>query len=473
MARNRHHHNISFILGSLEDYVPQDHLVRSLEEFIDWDHIYEICDPLYSETGTNRIDPVILFKMMFINIIFGIHSMRRTCEEIKVNIAYRWFLGISLEEKVPDHSTFSQNYIRKFKKDGTALKVFEFVIAGLVDNGLVSPSTVFVDGTHLKANANKNKYENKEVAEAAKRYQKELDEEINADRAQHHKKEMISKKNETHATKETKTSTSDPDCGYFHKGEKEKCFAYNVNTACDEHGYILGMSVDSGNVHDSKAFYHLKDYMDERYGNEVETYVADAGYSTPAICHEVHKDGKEIIVPKKRNPATKKNFYKKSQYEYNSELDAYVCPLGCLLRYSTTNREGRRIYKSDRIQCATCPHRTTRCTESKNGVKVIERHIWQEDLDRAISLQRKEGRETYAKRKQTIERVFADGKRRHGLDYTLYTGFERVYDHTILTFAGMNMKKMCTYLKKLRDKCAQSQVFEHQNKEEMEKYGIG
>ena len=176
---------------------------------------------------------------------------------------------------------------------------------------------MFIDCTHFKANANKNKSVNKEVEIAAKRYQKELDEEIDRDRAEHHKKEIKRKKKETHDTKEIKVSTSDPDCGYFHKGEKEKCFAYNVNVGCDRHGYILGMSIDSGNVHDSVAFYHLN--LDYAYREQIETMVLDAGYSTAPICHSVHSEGKEIIVPRKRAASKGKGYYKKWQYEYNQE----------------------------------------------------------------------------------------------------------------------------------------------------------
>lgn len=101
---------------------------------------------------------------------------------------------------------------------------------------------------------------------------------IDKDRAEHFKKELKRKKKELPDTKEIKTSLGDPDCGYFHKGEKEKCFAYNVNVACDRHRYILGMSMNAGNVHDSTA----------------------------SICHNVQKDGKEIIVPKKRTSTRKK-----------------------------------------------------------------------------------------------------------------------------------------------------------------------
>lgn len=465
MAKNRQILNESFIMGTLSDFVPEDHLVRKLDEFIDWDFIYEICDPLYSEIGTHRVDPVVLFKMMFINIIFGYHSMRKTCEEIKVNIAYRWFLGLSFEHKVPDHSTFSQNYARKFKKNEVAIKIFERIIKELLDNNLIDPSVVFVDGTHLKANANKNKYENKEIEEVAKRYQAELDAEIDKDREEHGVKELNRKKKEKIATKEIKVSTSDPDCGYFHKGEKEKCFAYNVNIASDRQGYVLGISVDPGNIHDSVAFDHLKDYMDYLYGEEVEIYVADAGYSTPGVCHRVHKEGQEIIVPKKRTKSAGKGMYKAKDYEYNEKEDSYVCPMGSILKYKGTTKEGRRQYKSSTKQCASCPNRK-KCTKSKNGIKVIEEHIWSKDVKESIKKQQSaEGKEYYSLRKITVERDFGDGKRKHGLDYTLYTGYERVYDHTILTLAGMNIKKMCQRLGKQRDKYAQKYIFEHQSEE--------
>ena len=271
MAKNRQIRNDYFVLFSLDELLPHDHLVRDLEEFIDWDFIYEVCDPLYSDLGTNRIDPVVLFKLMMINIIFGIHSMRKTCAETQVNIAYRWFLGLSFEDKVPDHSTFSQNYIRKFKNNNVAIKIFMHIIKVLKDNDVIDLTTVYSVGTHLKANANKNKYENKEIEAAAKLYQQELNEEIALDREKHHKKKL-KKKEEKRETKNIKASKTDPDCGYFHKGEKEKCFAYNINTSCDRHGYILGMYIEPGNVHDSQAFFGLYGRLKCWYGDTIENH---------------------------------------------------------------------------------------------------------------------------------------------------------------------------------------------------------
>ena len=103
------------IMSTLDDLVPQDHLVRTLEATIDWKFIYPLVKSLYSNFSRRSIDPVVLFKMIFINYTFGINSMRKTCEEIKVNIAYRWFLGISIYEDVPNYSTWSKNYQRRYK----------------------------------------------------------------------------------------------------------------------------------------------------------------------------------------------------------------------------------------------------------------------------------------------------------------------------------------------------------------------
>ena len=116
MTKNEHNiKNDSMIFMTLEELVPKNHLVRKLEAALDWRFIYPLVSSLYSSLGRRSIDPVILFKMVIINYVFGIHSMRRTCEEIKVNNAYRWFLGLSIEDTVPNYSTFSKNYERRYK----------------------------------------------------------------------------------------------------------------------------------------------------------------------------------------------------------------------------------------------------------------------------------------------------------------------------------------------------------------------
>ena len=172
------------IMSTLDDLVPQDHLVRTLEATIDWKFIYPLVKSLYSNFGRRSIDPVVLFKMIFINYTFGINSMRKTCEEIKVNIAYRWFLGISIYEDVPNYSTWSKNYQRRYKDSAVFDQIFNHIIRHGIDNDFIDTTTVFGDGTHRKANANSRKATDKEVEIVAKAYEKELLEEINEQRAE-------------------------------------------------------------------------------------------------------------------------------------------------------------------------------------------------------------------------------------------------------------------------------------------------
>lgn len=180
--------NDHMILSTLEELVPQDHEVRKLEECIDWQFIYPLVEDLYSSTGRPSVDPVVLFKMLFINCIFGINSMRKTCREIEVNLAYRWFLGLAIDDPVPNYSTWSQNYIRRYGTSDVFEKIFDHILRQAIEYGYVDLSTIFGDSTHQKANANKNKYEDKEIEIAKKIYEDALLEEINEDRKNHGKK---------------------------------------------------------------------------------------------------------------------------------------------------------------------------------------------------------------------------------------------------------------------------------------------
>src|SRR3712207_6604161 len=100
---------------SLDALVPKEHIIRKIDAAIDFSFIYEKVKPFYSSIGKPSIDPVVLFKIILIQYLFGIRSMRQTIQEIEVNLAYRWFLGYGLEEKIPHFSTFGKNYQRRFQ----------------------------------------------------------------------------------------------------------------------------------------------------------------------------------------------------------------------------------------------------------------------------------------------------------------------------------------------------------------------
>lgn len=146
-------------------------------------------------------------------------------------------------------------------------------------------------------------------------------------------------------------------------------------------------------------------------------------------------------MPYKR-PMTKDGFFKKYEYVYDEYYDCYLCPNDQVLKYSTTNREGYREYKSDSKVCSNCPY-INKCTESQNTTKVVTRHIWEEYMEKVEDIRHTEGsKEIYSLRSQTIERVFADGKELHGMRYTMYRGLSKVKMELTLKFACMNLKKL-------------------------------
>lgn len=427
----------------IDQLVPEGHLIRKLENAIDMSFIYPMVKDLYSACGPESIDPVVLIKLNIIQYTFGIRSMRETIRQTEVNAAYRWYIGYGLTEKIPHFSTFSKNYTRRFKGTSLFEDIFKRVAGEIIRHGLIDEESVFIDGTHIKASANNHKYKKEVVEKSAKYYEDELRKEINADREAHGKKPLKEVESEPE-TKEIKASTTDPDCGVFHKGEHKKVFAYAANVACDKHSYILDFELTAANLHDSVVFPELHERLIKNYPG-IKNEVLDAGYKTPAIARQIIEDGKTPIMPYKR-PMTKEGFYRKHEYVYDEYHDCYICPNNEVLKYSTTNREGYKEYKSNPEKCKHCPYRS-KCTESKNHQKLVTRHVWEEYLEQVEDIRHTIGtKEIYDKRKETIERVFADAKELHGMRYTKHRGLARVKVELTLLFACMNLKKLAKRL---------------------------
>ena len=385
MTQNADKKREQYQMFCMDDLVPENHLLRLIDKAIDWTFIYELVEDKYSpDFGRPSMDPVTLIKIPFIQYLYGIRSMRQTIKEIEVNVAYRWFLGLEMLDPVPHFSTFGKNYSRRFKDTDLFEQIFEHILSECYKYKLVDPTEVFVDATHVKARANNKKMRKRIAQQEAKFYEEQLKEEINSDRETHGKKPLKEKKDDdpkngaSGGGKEIKESTSDPDSGWFHKGEHKQVFAYGVETACDKHGWILGYSVHPGNQHDSVTFPVLYDKIRDI---GIETMIVDAGYKTPAIAKLLIDDGIRPLFPYK-SPMTKKGFFRKYEYAYDEYYDCYVCPNGKTLEYSTTNRDGYREYKSCGAVCESCPY-LAQCTGSRDHVKVVTRHVWEPYMEMA------------------------------------------------------------------------------------------
>ena len=218
----------------------------------------------------------------------------------------------------------------------------------------------------------------KAIPGAAKIYEEQLIKEINEDREEHGKNPFDgSKEPEEKVMTESKT---DPESGVFHKGEHKKCFAYAAQTACDKNGYVMDVTVNPGNVHDSVAFDGLYDRLVQNFP-EIKAAVMDAGYKTPWICKRIFDDNRIPVLPYKR-PMGNAAFYRPYEYIYDEYYDCVLCPKDNVLSYSTTNRNGYKEFKSKPYICQNCPS-LSRCTNNSKHEKLVTKHIWSDYIELA------------------------------------------------------------------------------------------
>ena len=436
------------VITDLEALVPQDHLLRKIEKVMDYDWLYERLDPYYChDNGRPGTDPVVLIKMVLIQHLYGIPSLRQTHQRIEDTLSYRWFLGYSLLEKIPHFATVSYAFCNRFPEE-LAEEIFEHILNKALNNRMVDPGMVFIDGTHIKASANRKKFQKQQVVRTAKAYADQLRSEVNAEREALGKKPIEEDGDDDDrpqggGTEEKTVSTTDPESGMFVKGEHERQFAYEAHTACDRRGFILGVEVTAGNIHDSVAWDALYGQITGRFP-QIEFVTMDAGYKTPWIAKRVLDDGRIPILPYTRHNY-KEGQFKPWEYEYDPKEDAFTCKCGGVLRHTTTDRDGKRTYRSNPKCCRGCPCKQ-RCGANDKGQKILTTHIWQEYLDLVEQLRKTErGKAIYAMRKETIERVFADAKEKHAMRYTHHRGLARVTNWVRLKYAAMNLKKLAVW----------------------------
>jgi len=432
---------------TLEELVPQDHLLRLIDRHIRFDFIREKTVHLYcADNGRPALDPELLFKMLFIGYLFGIRSERQLMREIQVNVAYRWFLRLRLTDKVPDASTLSQNRRRRFAGTDIEQQIFDAIVEQAIGHGLIGGRVFYSDSTHLKANANKNRHDLHQVSQTPVAYLAELNAAVEADRERHGKKPLPEKHDEEVPVKEIKVSRTDPDAGYMVRDGKPTGFFYLDHRTVDgAHALITDIHVTPANLHDSIPYLERLDRMRKRFGFDVAATGLDAGYFTPAICKGLEERGVYGVIGYRR-PTHREGYFYKREFVYDRARDAYVCPAGEFLAYRTTSRQGYREYASSAGPCRNCPMRG-QCTQSAAAVKVVTRHVW-EDFKEAVAAHRltPEGKALYKRRKETVERSFADAKELHGHRYARYRGLAKVRAQCLLAGACQNMKKIARLL---------------------------
>jgi len=435
---------------SIAGLVPEKHLLRKVASAVDFSFIRDRVKHLYSaDNGRPALDPVVLFKLLLLGYLYGVRSERQLMREVEVNVAYRWFLGLKLTDKVPDASTLSQNRRRRFAESTIYQEIFDQIVELAVSKGVASGTVLYTDSTHLKANANKNKFDEVAVQVKAAEYLRALDAAIEGDRAAHGKGPLKAKAEDDPETRQIKVSRTDADSGYMVRDGKPKGFFYLDHRTVDgRHAIITDTHVTPANVHDSVPYLGRLDRQRERFNFNIRAVGVDAGYAAAAITQGLEERNIYGVIGY-RTPTHREGYFYKREYRYDEKLDVYLCPNGQLLHYRTTNREGYRQYHSDPNQCRSCPVRQ-KCTQSANATKVVTRHVWESSRER-IDQHRlsRVGKRIYKRRKETVERSFADAKQLHGHRYARFRGLTRVQQQCLLAATAQNIKKIALLLSRI------------------------
>lgn len=443
MMSQSHSKQGKLLVATIEDLLADDHFLRKLDNAVDFSFIYDIVRTLYSQTGRPSIDPVVLVKMLLIGYLYGIDSERKLEQEVRYNIAYRWFLGLDLEDAVPDHSTISQNRRRRFHGNEIFRQIFEAIVEKCAEAGLVRGESVVMDSTHVKANADNQNSEWVQVTQSIDQYWLNL-------------MDRYPEKGERDIDNECRTivkskNPNDPEAGYMNRSGKPKGFHYLAHQSSDaDTGIILDVEVTSGDIQDCECcverFAHLKQRR-----IPVKRAAMDKGYDTIPIHSGLSRLGIEAYISRcdrGNGPHADDELFSIEDFRYDTELDCYICPNHCYLTYrGRYYRKGIPLgtYCARTSDCKSCAIRQ-KCYKGKERYRRINRCVDQAYREAGIArIGNRQYLELMRKRRIVCEGNFALQKRCHNLRFTRKRGKENVLEQSLLSATALNLKRLVWY----------------------------
>ena len=452
MMTRKNNFQLKMHMVTIEDLVPQEHLLRKIDSLIDFSFIYdEMVDSYCSNNGRPSVDPVILVKYILIGFLYGIPSERRIEQEICVNMAYRWFLGLDITDKVPNHSTISQNRRRRFNGKDIFRKLFEKVVQQCIENGLVNGKLVFTDSTHIKANASQKSEYIEEVEVIANEYLEAIDKYEHEERKRLEKANKIapkkcSKKKPITKTVQKRKSRTDPDAGYYSRKGKPKGMCYLSHQTVDsENGIIIDVATTPGNVSDNQPYIQRLDYIENEIGLKIEAACADKVYNTALINKQLLERNIDFYSPSFSRTPNFEGEFQRNDFTYSPDNDCFICPNEKTLKLNRLNRNAIQVsyeYISTLSDCKNCPFKE-KCISGKGTRKRIQVNIFEEAV-------RKQHEKDGSKRHQNALRLrqiwsegsFAAQKARHNLKFLYRRGIEAAEEQCLLSATALNLKRM-------------------------------
>lgn len=430
----------------LEDHVPRDHMLRSIDRFVDLSDIRSHLAAFYSSTGRPSIDPELLIRMLLVGYCMGIRSERRLCEEVHLNLAYRWFCRLYLGDAVPDHSTFSKNRYGRFRDSDLLRHVFEIVVARCIEEGLVSGQRLAVDASLIEADTNRQN------SSPPSEWNLDTINSEDAPRAVHKYLETLDDAAFAAATpvQPKFTSHSDPASQWTAARKGSAYFAYSANYMIDTDNAVILDVEASRSVCQAEVGAARTDRIGQSFNLHPERLIADTAYgSAPMLDWLVQKRGIAPHIPVIDKSRRKDGTFERSDFTYDTKDDAYKCPGGKKLRQfrrtykvprSGVDKEGIMRYRAKKADCDTCGLKA-KCTPKEPQRKVL-RSIYEPSRDVARKIYQTIDYAISCKLRKKVEMLFAHLKRILKLDRLRLRGPCGVRDEFHLAATAQNLRKL-------------------------------
>jgi transposase len=410
MGRSSQDQGQLFYSFDLEEVVPDDHLVRAISRVLDLSWVRTELAPHYSHTGRPSIDPVLMIRMLIIGYAFAIRSERALCREVRLNLAYRWFCGLGIEDKIPDHSAFSRARNERFRDSDIFRRVFEHVVGACIAAGLVGREGFAVDASLIQADANKHR------SIPGTEWSKDIDPEL-ARRAV--KEYLATLDDPAYGAASDVTpkfvSPSDPAAQWTGALRNAAFFAYANNYLIDvKFGIIMDVEASRAiRQAEVGASQTMIERTEARFGIKPEWLVADTAYgSAPNLDWLVNEQGIAPHVPvidkSKRDDGT----FNREAFTFDKERNVYICPAGRIL--TTTGRlvndgETTLLYFASVLDCRICPLKSRCCPNMP--ARRVPRSVYEEARDVARTLAKTKAFEQSRRDRKKVEMLFAHLKR--------------------------------------------------------------
>ena len=441
---------------NIMELIGEDHLLVRLDKALDLDWIREATRKYYSHTGRPSVDPVALVKMLLIGYLYGIPSERRLAEEVRLNIAYRWFSGYNLDEETPNHSVFSKARAR-FGRE-LFLLVFKDVLSRCAEAGLLKGDALLVDCTIIDADASMKSLV--ELSGSPEEYWRKLDEEEKTksnrgpkpggggrELGKHFKGEkadpekMGKRTTKKNASYLNKKSESDPDATVYYQPGRGVSLAYKVHVVADTSGIITAVTATPSAVHESSKLPEVLDQHEESLPLP-PAIAADSKYgSDEALTFLQEEKGMRTAIPLPGDFKKGKRF-PREQFTYDEDSDSYTCPAGkSLERKSKDSKRKIVIYRGKPEDCLSCEFRH-KCIGKTAGARHLARPYGKVRENAEEFKCSDKGMELLAARKTILEGLFGEAKRCHGLRRAKQRGVEKVEVQALLIATALNIKRL-------------------------------